>query len=119
VEEARAHEVARLGQYTAGDRHVGAARELADDALHLVERIRQVDVGEDTVPAARGEHATSHGVSLAAVVRVAHHANSLARAREVREHELGDVARAVVDEEDFETIGILRGEVVDRLEGGW
>src|SRR6185436_6256323 len=31
---------------------------------------------------------------------------------------LSDVARAVVDEEHLDAIGILRGEVVDRLKGG-
>ena len=65
VEEARAHEVARLGQHAARDRDVGTARELVDDAMHLVERIREIHVGEHAMSPARREHAARDGVALA------------------------------------------------------
>ena len=117
VEEARAHEVPRLGQYPAGDREVGAAVELTDDARDLVERIRQVDVGEHAMATPRGEHAARHGVALAAVARVAQHADPVMLAREVLEHQLRlDLGRAVVDEEHLEAIGRLRREAIDLLE---
>ena len=119
VEEARAHEVARVGQHATGDRDVGAARELVDDALDLIERIREVDVGEHAVAAARGEHAARHGVALAAVVRVAQHADPgapFAKSSSIRR--VARVARAVVDEQHLDASRGARGEVVDRLERG-
>lgn len=95
-----------FGMGAAGDDDIVTGGELIGGGFDHVERIGEVDIGEDAVIAVGAEESAANGVALAAVAGGAQDADIFAGFfGEVEEGLIGAVAAAVADEEDFPAAG--------------
>src|SRR4029077_1727788 len=85
VEERRAHQVTRLGEHAARDRHVGTALQLAHHVIDLFDRVGKVGVREHAPGTPRHGHPARHRKALAAVGVVAEQGRAVERTGEVGE----------------------------------